>query len=254
MEEYDDDLQSDMVVLGAIGDGVKASFNWFWVTLTASLNLIRSLLSITFAVIFLVALGFLGVLIAHGHAPAQETIENWRRNYAAPIWRTTVRPIVNLFRIFINGIQCTFYGLSWWAYGLFNDHLLPALYNTDVRPLAQAALNLFTVVFEDALLDYFIQFKFFTEPLDFTRIFDAWIEFWTQYQALVCYYCESLCTLWSVQPVINPIPFITTFGVWGANLAAKGIIQLYSFFATVLGGMAPDVEEPEIELPVNVWE
>ena len=54
--------------------------------------------------------------------------------------------------------------------------------------------------------------------------------------------------------MINPIPFATTFGVWGFNLAAKGVVQLIKFFATLTGGMAPDIEEPELELPVNVWD
>lgn len=199
MDSVVEDADS-VTVMGSVGEVLSAAVNWVFVVFLAGMNLIRSLIAIVPIILLFLLFGALGVLIAYTHADIQEGVERWRREYAVPTWQNSVRPIVDLFRIFINAIQCTFYGISWWTYGLVNDHLIPGLFAADVRPLADASFELFTAVFEDYLIDYFISLKFFEEPKDFTRIFDAWIAFWTEWQALVCYFCNSLCTLWSVQP------------------------------------------------------
>lgn len=248
---------NSMTVMGSVGEVLSAAINWVFVVFLAGINLLRSLITIIPIILLFLFFGAIGVLIAYTHADIQEGVEKWRREYAVPTWQNSIRPIVDLFRIFINAIQCTFYGISWWTYGLVNDHLIPALFAADVRPLAETGFQFFTALLEDLVIDYFISFKFFSEPMDFTRIFAAWADFWTEYQAIVCYFCNSLCTLWSVQPVINPIPFATTFAVAGFNIASKVVSKIVNLLAKLItaGEADPPIEDAfQLELPINVWD
>lgn len=167
--------------------------------------------ALPFIVISLVLGVAVGVGVgAYGDVVLEES-EYFLRCVAFPLWRDFVRPIFTLLRFIYNILICWWNAINWWAFGIWQEAIIPTLTDCGVTIPAQRVGDFFIALFEDLLVDWIISGDFLTQELDFTNINATWTAFWEAWQALLACSCSDLADFFRLQPLLiyNPLSLLS---------------------------------------------
>lgn len=158
---------------------------------------------------FLITLLLVGAMVpwVRYHDEVFETVEQFMRGVAFPVYRDTLRPIVDLLRQLYNPLSCWVSGVGWFAYGVVQTVILPTVVECGPGPLFANAGRFIFAVLNDFLVDYFFAQQFYYGPADFTNICDKWIALFESWIALYSCLCSDFAQILRVLPIVPSVLF-----------------------------------------------
>jgi hypothetical protein len=168
------------------------------------------------------AIGGASLIVVHYVGTAASNIEFVMRCRINIYYEQDIRPVISgIVRQFVNRMVCWYDAVLYFPYGFGRRVVFPILREGGFGPTLSAFARFLSQVGQDMFIDFFFTNRWFSEPLDFTNIYLRWQEFWTLWQALLCYGCNDLCPFFTKTPIfpsffgsdqIKDTQFLCTFG------------------------------------------
>lgn len=202
----------------------------------------------------LIAMTFSLVFIpwVYYHDVAIEEAELFMRGTIYPLYRDTIRGIMDLFRQIWNYSICYINAGNWLASGILREAILPTAKEcNNLKQLFITLADFVLAVLKDFLLEYFLMGRFYTSPMDFTNICNKFVLFWDQWIQLYTCSCNDLGMVLADLPIIPSFAFSAQWKdpqLWCAisdltnavfNLLSIVLRLIQQILQAILAGISP---------------